>query len=69
VNNTELYYDVAGAGHPLTLLHGMALDRSSWDDPFGVFAGQYRVVRYDMRAGVIRRKSRPNRRSRLARIC
>ena len=49
VNNTELYYDVACAGHPLTLIHGMALDRSSWDDQFGVFAGQYRVVRYDMR--------------------
>src|SRR5438552_3337811 len=49
VNGTELYYDVAGAGHPLTLVHGMLLDRRSWDDQFGVFARQYRVVRYDMR--------------------
>ena len=49
VNNTELYYDVAGAGHPLTLVHGMLLDRSSWDDQFGAFARRYTVVRYDMR--------------------
>ena len=49
VNDTELYYDVAGAGHPLTLAHGLLLDRSSWDDQFGVFARQYSVVRYDLR--------------------
>jgi len=49
VNNTELYYEVAGSGHPLTLIHGMLLDRRSWDDQFNVFARQYQVVRYDMR--------------------
>lgn len=48
VNNTELYYEVEGAGHPFTLIHGMLLDRRSWDDQFDVFAQQYRVVRYDM---------------------
>jgi pimeloyl-ACP methyl ester carboxylesterase len=49
VNDTELFYDIAGAGHPLTLAHGFLLDRSSWDDQFGVFARQYSVVRYDLR--------------------
>ena len=49
VNDTELYYDVAGAGHPLTLAHGLLLDRTSWDDQFGVFAQQNTVVRYDLR--------------------
>ncbi len=48
VNNTELYYEVAGTGHPLTLIHGMLLDRRSWDDQFDAFARQYQVVRYDM---------------------
>ncbi len=48
VNNSDLYYEVAGTGHPLTLVHGMLLDRRSWDDQFDVFAGQYQVVRYDM---------------------
>jgi 3-oxoadipate enol-lactonase len=49
VNDTDLYYDLAGAGHPLTLAHGFLLDRRSWDDQFGVFARQYTVVRYDLR--------------------
>jgi pimeloyl-ACP methyl ester carboxylesterase len=49
VNNTGLYYEVAGTGHPFTLIHGMLLDRRSWDDQFAVFAQQYQVIRYDMR--------------------
>jgi len=49
VNDTELYYDIAGAGHPLTLAHGLLLDRSSWDDQFDEFAQQYKVMRYDLR--------------------
>ena len=49
VNNTELSYDMAGAGHPLTLVHGMLLDRSSWNDQIGVFARHYTVMRYDLR--------------------
>lgn len=48
VNNTELYYEVAGSGHPLTLIHGMLLDRRSWDDQFVMFTQQYQVIRYDM---------------------
>ena len=49
VNGTELYYEVAGAGHPFTLIHGLLLDRRSWDDQFEVFAQQYTVLRYDLR--------------------
>ncbi len=49
VNGTTLYYEVAGVGHPLVLIHGHLLDRSSWDEQFAVFARQYRVVRYDQR--------------------
>jgi len=49
VNDTELYYEVAGTGHPLTLIHGLLLDRRSWDDQFEVFARQYKVLRYDLR--------------------
>ena len=49
VNGTELYYEVAGAGHPFTLIHGLLLDRRSWDDEFDVFAQQYTVLRYDLR--------------------
>ena len=49
INGTTLYYEVAGAGHPLILIHGHLLDRRSWDDQFGVFAQTYRVIRYDQR--------------------
>ena len=47
VNGTSLYYETAGAGHPLILLHGFTLDTRMWDDQFGSFARHYRVVRYD----------------------
>ena len=49
VNGTELYFEVAGTGHPLTLIHGLLLDRRSWDEQFEVFAQQYKVLRYDVR--------------------
>jgi 3-oxoadipate enol-lactonase len=49
VNDTTLYYEVAGTGHPFILVHGHLLDRRSWDDQFAVFAQQYRVIRYDQR--------------------
>lgn len=49
VNDTELHYDVGGSGHPLTLIHGMLVDRRSWDEQFEAFARQYHVLRYDMR--------------------
>lgn len=49
INNTTLYYEVAGAGHPFVLVHGHLLDRRSWDDQFAVFAERYRVIRYDQR--------------------
>lgn len=45
----ELYYEAAGAGHPLLLLHAGVADCRMWDEQFAVFARQYRVVRYDMR--------------------
>lgn len=49
VNGTRLFYEIAGSGHPLVLIHGFALDTRMWDDQFEAFARQYRVVRYDMR--------------------
>ena len=49
VNGTRLYYEVAGAGHPLILIHAGIADRRMWDDQFAVFARHYRTVRYDLR--------------------
>jgi 3-oxoadipate enol-lactonase len=49
VNGTHLYYEQAGSGHPLVLIHGFTLNTQMWDDQFSVFARHYRVIRYDMR--------------------
>ena len=49
VHGARLYYEAAGAGHPLVMLHGLLIDSGQWDDQFEVFARQYRVVRYDAR--------------------
>lgn len=48
VNNTDMFYEIGGSGHPLTLIHGMLLDQSSWNEQFSVFAQHYQVLRYDM---------------------
>lgn len=49
VRGGKLYYEVAGAGHPLVLTHAGVADHRMWDEQFAVFAGHYRVIRYDMR--------------------
>lgn len=49
VNGTRLYYEAAGAGHPLVLIHGYTLDSRMWDDQFDTLSQKYRVIRYDLR--------------------
>lgn len=45
----RLYYEVAGRGDPVVLVHGFTLDTRMWDDQFEELARSYRVVRYDLR--------------------
>lgn len=49
VEGGRLYYEVAGAGHPLILMHAGVCDARMWDDQVPVFAAHFRVVRYDVR--------------------
>lgn len=49
INGTQVYYEVAGKGQPLVLLHAGVADSRMWDEQFTVFAQQYRVIRYDLR--------------------
>jgi pimeloyl-ACP methyl ester carboxylesterase len=49
VNGTQLYYEIAGAGYPLVLLHAGIADSRMWDAQFEVFAREFLTVRYDMR--------------------
>jgi pimeloyl-ACP methyl ester carboxylesterase len=44
-----LYYEVAGEGHPLLLIHAGIADHRMWDDQWEEFSRRYRVIRYDTR--------------------
>jgi pimeloyl-ACP methyl ester carboxylesterase len=48
-DGARIYYEVAGAGDELVLLHGFSLDRRMWDSQFEVFAARFRVIRVDLR--------------------
>ncbi len=49
INGARLFYEVAGDGPPLTLLHAGITDSRMWDGQFDTFAAMYRTVRYDVR--------------------
>jgi 3-oxoadipate enol-lactonase len=49
VYNGQLYFEVAGSGPPVLLIHAGVADCTMWDDQFSFFSQSYRVIRYDMR--------------------
>src|SRR5690606_11396205 len=49
VNGARLYYEVAGSGPALVLIHAGIADCRMWDEQFAALAARYRVVRYDQR--------------------
>jgi CubicO group peptidase (beta-lactamase class C family) len=49
VNGTRLYYEVAGTGDPIVLIHGNFGDRRYYDGQFEALARLHRVLRYDVR--------------------
>ena len=49
VNKTKLYYEIAGKGEPLVLIHGSFGDRRFWDLQFYDLSKKYKVLRYDLR--------------------
>jgi pimeloyl-ACP methyl ester carboxylesterase len=49
VNGARLWYEEAGSGPALVLLHGHQLDSGQWDSQLPVFAREFRTVRYDAR--------------------
>ncbi|HEY0385016.1 MAG TPA: hypothetical protein VGC64_03360, partial [Pyrinomonadaceae bacterium] len=44
----KLYYEMAGKGRTVVLIHGGLADSRLWDDQFRAFARHFRVVRYDL---------------------
>jgi 3-oxoadipate enol-lactonase len=49
VNGTELYFESAGSGEPVVLIHAYPLDARMWDEQFAAFTTSRRVIRYDVR--------------------
>jgi 3-oxoadipate enol-lactonase len=47
VQGAPLYYEIAGQGPALLLIHAGIADHRMWDEQFAVFAQQYRTIRYD----------------------
>jgi|APFre7841882724_1041349.scaffolds.fasta_scaffold00425_8 3-oxoadipate enol-lactonase len=49
VAGTRLWYEAAGTGDPVVLLHAFTLDARMWDAQFEALARTHRVIRYDAR--------------------
>ena len=49
VNGARLWYDEAGSGPPLTLLHGGLGDSGLWEPVVPFLAEQFRTIRTDLR--------------------
>ncbi|HLN53322.1 MAG TPA: alpha/beta hydrolase [Lentimicrobium sp.] len=49
VEGGKLFYDLAGTGKNIVLLHDGMVNREIWNEQFPLLAKTYRVVRYDRR--------------------
>lgn len=45
----KLYYETAGEGKAVVLLHAGIVDSGMWGDQWGALAQRFRAIRYDMR--------------------
>lgn len=48
VDDGKLYYEMAGEGEPLVLVHAGFVDSRMWDAQWQAFKERFRVVRFDM---------------------
>lgn len=49
VNDIDLYYEIAGQGSPVLLIHGLGSSARDWENQIPVFSTLYRVVAFDVR--------------------
>ncbi|GED69585.1 hydrolase [Brevibacillus reuszeri] len=49
VNGADIYYEIAGEGETIVLVHGAPLDSRMWEPQMEVLSKQFQVIRYDMR--------------------
>ena len=49
VNDIALYYEIAGQGQPVLLIHGLGSSTRDWEYQTTAFSTHYRVVALDVR--------------------
>lgn len=49
IENAKIYYEMAGEGTPLVMIHAGVADHRQWNNEFAHFAQSHRVIRFDMR--------------------
>ena len=49
IGNAKIYYEMAGEGIPLVMIHAGVADSRQWNNEFADFSQNYHVLRYDMR--------------------
>ncbi len=49
LSETRIYYETAGSGPPVVLIHAFGLNLHQWDDQVKALAAHYRVIAYDRR--------------------
>lgn len=49
IGNAQLYYETAGEGAALVMIHAGVADRRQWNNEFDFFARDFQALRYDMR--------------------
>jgi pimeloyl-ACP methyl ester carboxylesterase len=49
IDNAKLYYEVAGVGASLVMVHAGVADSRQWNNEFAYFSQSNQVIRYDMR--------------------
>jgi pimeloyl-ACP methyl ester carboxylesterase len=49
IDNAQIYYEMAGTGLPLVMIHAGVADRRQWNNEFAFFSQNHQVLRYDLR--------------------
>lgn len=49
IDNAKIYYETAGEGMPLVMIHAGVADSRQWNNEFEYFSQSNQVIRYDMR--------------------